>query len=101
MSSNEVTWETISKYFKETDKIHMRNVTGGTLDLNDCESVRHWAKQIYVAVSNKVMPPGGWDDSKIKDFKAWMDAGAKCPSSQESSEITAKKAQRAKRRRKS
>ena len=81
MSAKQVDWGKIKGYFTDTDVDHMKRVTGGSLDLSDCESVQHWAKQIYVALSNKVMPPGGgWDDDKIKDFKKWMDAGAPCPS---------------------
>ena len=80
MSTPVVTWATISGYFKEADITHMKNVTGGSLDLSDCESVQHWAKQIYVALSNQVMPPGTpWPQNQIDDFKAWMDAGAPCP----------------------
>ena len=85
MSTNQVTWETIRSYFEDVDIIHMKNVTGGSLDLSDCESVQHWAKQIYVALSNHVMPPGGgWPQNQIDDFKAWMDGGAQCPSSEDS-----------------
>jgi len=81
MSANQVTWETIHGYFQQVDKDHMLKVTGGSLDLNDCESVQHWAKQIYVALSNQVMPPNDpWPQNQIDDFKSWMDAGAKCPS---------------------
>jgi hypothetical protein len=80
MSANDVTWATISSYFSPADVTHMKNVTGGSLDLSECESVQHWAKQIYVAVSNQVMPPGQpWTPDQIAAFKAWMDAGAKCP----------------------
>ena len=80
MSANNVTWATISSYFTTADITHMKNVTGGSLDLSDCESVQHWAKQIYVAVSNQVMPPGKpWTADQIANFKAWMDAGAQCP----------------------
>lgn len=80
MSTPVVTWATISGYFQEADVTHMKNVTGGSLDLSDCESVQHWAKQIYVALSNQVMPPGTpWPQNQIDDFKAWMDAGAQCP----------------------
>jgi hypothetical protein len=84
MSTNPVTWETISGYFRDVDIQHMKDVTGGALDLSDCESVQHWAKQIYVAVSNKVMPPDkpgkdAWTQDRIDTFKAWIDAGAPCP----------------------
>ena len=83
MSTNQVTWATIRGYILDSDITHMKNVTGGSLDLSNCESVQHWAKQIYVALSNKVMPPGGWPQNQIDDFKAWMDAGAQCPSSED------------------
>jgi hypothetical protein len=86
MSTNPVTWETISGYITEMDVEHMKNITGGALDLSDCESVQHWAKQIYVALSNKVMPPGGWPDNQIADFKSWLDAGAQCPTSADTDE---------------
>lgn len=84
MSANQVTWATIRSYFQDSDITHMKNVTGGSLDLSDCESVQHWAKQIYVAVSNQVMPPNNpWTQEQIDNFKAWMDAGAQCPSPDE------------------
>jgi len=82
MSANQVTWDTIKGYFTPDDIDHMKKVTGGSLDLSDCESVQHWAKQIYVAVSKQVMPPSPydpWPQNQIDDFKTWMESGAKCP----------------------
>jgi hypothetical protein len=82
MSNSPVTWNDIKGFFTQDDIDHMKGVTGNALDLSDCESVQHWAKQIYVAVSNKVMPPSPykpWPDEQVAKFKEWMDAGAPCP----------------------
>lgn len=79
MSNSPVTWNDIKGFFTQIDIDHMKGVTGNALDLSDCESVQHWAKQIYVAVSNGVMPPGApWPAEKVAKFKEWMDAGAPC-----------------------
>jgi hypothetical protein len=81
MSNSPVTWNDIKGFFTQDDIDHMKGVTGNALDLSDCESVQHWAKQIYVAVSNQVMPPSPykpWPAEKVAKFKEWMDAGAPC-----------------------
>ncbi len=93
MSTNTVTWDTIKGYFRPIDIAHMKDVTGNTLNLSDCKSVQHWAKQILVAVSPQVtsegtkppvMPPGGpyWTQEMIHNFQQWIDEGAPCSPSQ-------------------
>jgi hypothetical protein len=80
MSNGTVTWDDIKGFFTDIDIDHMKGVTGNALDLSDCESVQHWAKQIYVAVSEGSMPPGNpWPADMVDKFKRWMDAGALCP----------------------
>jgi len=88
MSSSAPTWDTIKGYFRTTDVEHMKKVTGGKVDLSSCASVAANAQDIYNHVctdpSNpdclSSMPPdGSWSDEWQQNFKAWMDAGAKCP----------------------
>jgi len=87
-STNPVTWETIKGYFRATDVEHMKKVTGGRIDLSSCASVAANAQDIYNQVCTDqanpdclgAMPPDGtWPDEWQQNFKAWMDAGAKCP----------------------
>jgi hypothetical protein len=75
-----VTWDMIRKQFTQVDIDHMKQVTGGSLDLGDCQNVRQNAQAIYDQVNSKAMPPGNpWKQEWIDNFKAWMDAGAPCP----------------------
>lgn len=83
-----VTWDTIKGYFRATDIQHMKSVSGGTIDLSNCASVAANAQNIYNYVCTDpdnpncmgAMPPdGNWPDEWQQNFKAWMDAGAKCP----------------------
>jgi len=57
-------------------------------NLSSCASVSKNAQQIYNQVCTDpnnpdcqaAMPPdGNWSDEWQQNFKAWMDAGAKCP----------------------
>jgi len=82
------TWDSIKGYFRPTDVQHMKSVTGGAIDLSSCASVSANAQQIYNQVCTDpnnpnclgAMPPdGNWPDEWQNNFKAWMDAGAKCP----------------------
>ena len=83
MSNGTVTWNDIRALFTDIDIDHMKGVTGDALDLSDCESVQHWAKQIYVVVSQGIMPPGSpWPPDWVAKFKQWVDAGAPCPTAQ-------------------
>ena len=80
MKSPNVTWDQIRKQFTDIDIQHMKDITGGTLDLSDCKSVHDWAQEIYNRVSTGSMPPGNpWSKEWVANFKAWMDAGAQCP----------------------
>jgi hypothetical protein len=88
MPSSTVTWDTIKGYFRETDVEHMKNVTGGQIDLSDCASVAANAQDIYNHVCTDPnnpdclasMPPDSpWSEEWQQNFKAWMDAGANCP----------------------
>ena len=81
------TWDTIKGYFRPTDVTHMKNQTHGKIDLSNCASVAANAQDIYNRVCTDPdntdcvgnMPPdNNWSDEWQQNFKAWMDAGAKC-----------------------
>ena len=75
--SGGVTWtNTIKNQFKPFDIDHMKQVSGGDIDLSDFASTKRKADDIYAQVSSQQMPPGNpWSEQFIKNFKAWMDAG--------------------------
>jgi hypothetical protein len=72
-----VTWtNTIKGQFRKIDIDHMKQVSGGSIDLNDYTSVKTNGDDIYGMVSTNAMPPGSpWTKQYIDNFKAWMDAG--------------------------
>jgi hypothetical protein len=73
-----ISWDNIKGQFTPFDIDHMKQITGNALKLEDYESVKTWAGQIWVQVSNNYMPPGRpWSDTYKQNFKDWMDAG--CP----------------------
>ena len=71
------TWNsTIKGLFTSLDTEHMKQVTGNALKLDDYDSTKTWAGQIWDQVNQGFMPPGGpWPQDKRDTFKAWMDAG--------------------------
>jgi len=79
MATPNITWAQIRQQFNDIDIAHMKDVTGGGLDLSDCESVHKWAQEIYNKVAAQEMPPEGWSQEWIDNFKAWIDLGAPCP----------------------
>jgi hypothetical protein len=72
-----ITWNnTIKQQFKPFDINHMRQVTGGDIDLSSFASVKANADRIFEMVSTQQMPPGNpWSDQLVQNFKTWMDAG--------------------------
>jgi hypothetical protein len=72
-----VTWtSTIKGQFRQLDIDHMKQVTGGSIDLSNYTSVRTNGSKIYDMVSHKRMPPGNpWNDQYIQSFQTWMNAG--------------------------
>jgi hypothetical protein len=72
-----ITWNnTIKQQFKPFDINHMRQVTGGDIDLSSLASVKANADRIFEMVSTQQMPPGNpWSDELVQNFKAWMDDG--------------------------
>ena len=71
-----VTWQTIKGQFRPIDISHMKQVTGGSIDLGSYESVKANGLDIYGKVSTGEMPPGNrWSPQYVANFKAWMDAG--------------------------
>jgi hypothetical protein len=72
-----ITWtNTIKGQFNEYDTDHMKQITGNALKLDDYDSVKVWAGQIWDQVSNDFMPPGApWTDTQKSNFKTWMDNG--------------------------
>jgi hypothetical protein len=72
-----ITWNnTIKAQFDDFSIDHMKQITGNALKLDDYESVKTWAGQIWTQVSNDYMPPGDpWTDDQKTNFKTWMDGG--------------------------
>ena len=74
------TWPEIKAYFTDTDRAHMLQHTGGSLDLHKCSSVLSNAAQIYAQVSAGTMPPGApWKKDKIQGFYTWWQSDPTCP----------------------
>jgi len=72
-----ITWNnTIKQQFNQFDIDHMKQITGNALKLDDYESVKTWAGQIWNQVSNDYMPPGApWTADQKKNFETWMNSG--------------------------
>jgi hypothetical protein len=76
-----VTWTNdIAKLFTSTDVEHMKQVTGGSLDLSSYASVKIWATKIYSEVASGAMPPAGsgeqpWTQDMINTFGCWIQQG--------------------------
>lgn len=72
-----ITWtNTIKGQFTDVDIEHMKQITGNALKLDDYESVKVWAGQIWVQVNNDYMPPGDpWSDTYKSNFQTWMNSG--------------------------
>jgi hypothetical protein len=72
-----VTWtNTIKGQFRPIDIEHMKQVTGGDLDLGDYTSTKNNGDDVYDMVKSKRMPPRSpWSDTYVQNFKEWMDAG--------------------------
>jgi hypothetical protein len=72
-----ITWtNTIKGQFNQFDIDHMKQITGNALKLDDYQTVRTWAGQIWVQVSNNYMPPGApWSDIYKQNFQTWMNSG--------------------------
>jgi hypothetical protein len=69
-----ITWTNkVAKLFTATDVAHMKQVTGGALDLSSYASVKIWATKIYSEVSTGAMPPAGsgenaWTPAMVNTF---------------------------------
>ncbi|MEP4076598.1 hypothetical protein [Haloferula sp.] len=51
----------------------------GVLDLDDCESTKTWASEIYERVAADNMPPGEpWPSEWKKNFATWMVEDCPC-----------------------
>jgi hypothetical protein len=83
---NKVTWTAdIQKMFTALDVDHMKQATGGALDLSKYASVKIWASQIFSHVSpgsTIPMPPPGsgegpWTPDMVNTFGCWIKQG--CP----------------------
>jgi len=72
-----ITWtNTIKAQFKAFDISHMKQITGNALKLDDYQSVKTWAGQIWVQVNNDYMPPGNpWSPTYKQNFQTWMNSG--------------------------
>jgi hypothetical protein len=79
----QVTWtKNVQQLFTATDVDHMKQVTGGALDLSSYASVKIWATKIYAEVSSGAMPPAGsgeqpWTSDMVNTFGCWIQQG--CP----------------------
>jgi hypothetical protein len=70
-----ITWNVpIKTYFTSYDITHMKQVQP-QIDLGDYTSVKDNAVLIYPRLADKSMPPGGWVDEWIQNFKDWIEAG--------------------------
>jgi hypothetical protein len=70
----------IAPLFTGTDISHMKNVTGGKLDLSNYDSVVMWASQIYSKVASGDMPPfpaDAWTADQVNLFGCWIQLGCK------------------------
>jgi hypothetical protein len=78
-----VTWTSnIQQLFTQEDVDHMKQVTGGQLDLSNYNSVKIWASKIYSYVAGHEMPPPGsgeqpWTADMVNTFGCWIQQG--CP----------------------
>lgn len=73
-------WTVIRGYFTDTDRAHMLQQSGGSLDLHDRKSVLSNAASIYDQVSSGRMPPGApWGQQKIQGFYSWWKSNPTCP----------------------
>jgi hypothetical protein len=73
-------WPEILGYFTDIDRQHMLAVTGGTIDLHDCQSVLASADKIFQWVSDGRMPPGNpWHADRINGFFSWWKSNPTCP----------------------
>jgi hypothetical protein len=72
-----ITWtNTIKGQFNQYDIDHMKQITGNSLKLDDYQSVKTWAGQIWVQVNNGYMPPGApWNATYKQNFQTWMNSG--------------------------
>ena len=77
----QVTWTNdIQQMFTPTDVDHMKQVTGGALDLSSYQSVKIWASKIYSEVAGGAMPPAGsgenpWSADMVNTFGCWIQQG--------------------------
>ncbi len=70
-----ITWEKdVKGYFTDYDVRHMLQIQP-QLNLRSYDSVKDNAVLIYERVATKSMPPGGWEDQRIADFKSWVEGG--------------------------
>jgi hypothetical protein len=78
-----VTWTNdVAKLFTAKDVAHMKQVTGGALDLSSYDSTKVFASKIYQEVSSGAMPPPGsgespWSKEMVNTFGCWVKQG--CP----------------------
>jgi hypothetical protein len=70
----------IAPLFNSTDISHMKNVTGGKLDLSNYDSVTMWSSAIYGKVQSGDMPPfpaDAWTPDQVNLFGCWIQLGCK------------------------
>jgi hypothetical protein len=72
-----VSWKhDVAKLFMQKDIDHMKQVTGGRLDLSNAQSTEIWAYKVYGYVANGYMPPGSpWKQEMVNTFGCWIQGG--------------------------
>lgn len=69
----------IAPLFTANDISHMKQVTGGSLDLSSYASVKIWAAKILSEVSSGNMPPppeAQWTPAMVNTFACWIQQGS-------------------------
>ena len=71
------TWNNpIKGYFTQKDTDHMKQVSGGSIALDDYNSVVSNAEAIDQMVSTGQMPPGSpWPQDWVTNFETWAGNG--------------------------
>jgi hypothetical protein len=71
-----VSWADVAKLFRDKDVEHMKQATGGRLDLSDATSTEIWSHKVYAYVANGYMPPDGpWTQDMVNTFGCWIQGG--------------------------
>jgi hypothetical protein len=74
-----VSWaKDVAPLFEPSDIEHMKQATGGRLDLSDPTSTEIWSHKVYAYVANGYMPPKPrtpWTQDMVNTFGCWIQGG--------------------------